>query len=73
YYYECIVVENKGSVFREEGFLSEIRTIGPAGEIFFKEKIKPKEEVPEEKKEKIIIEEKEKETPEEKAPEGGGK
>uniref|UniRef100_A0A7V3ZT07 PorV/PorQ family protein n=2 Tax=candidate division WOR-3 bacterium TaxID=2052148 RepID=A0A7V3ZT07_UNCW3 len=73
YYYECIVVENKGSVFREEGFLSEIRTIGPAGEIFFKEKIKRKEEVPEEKKEKIIIEEKEKETPEEKAPEGGGK
>jgi hypothetical protein len=64
YYYECIVIERKGSVYREEGFLSEIRTIGPAGEIFFKEKVKPKEEekitppeIKKEKKEEIKKEE----------------
>lgn len=54
YYYECIVVERKGSVFREEGFLAEIRTVGPAGEIFFKEKTQKK---PEETKEIEIKEE----------------
>lgn len=49
YYYECIVVERKGSVFKESGFLAEIRTIGPAGEIFFREKTP--EKTPEETKE----------------------
>jgi hypothetical protein len=37
YYYEFQVVQTDGAVLREEGFLAEIRTIGPKGEIIFKE------------------------------------
>ncbi len=44
YNYEFSVVQKDGSVLIDDGFLAEIRTIGPKGEIFFEEKGKKPEE-----------------------------
>ncbi|MEN3045402.1 MAG: PorV/PorQ family protein [Candidatus Hydrothermales bacterium] len=53
YYYEFRVVQKDGSVLIDTGFLAEVRTIGPKGEIFYREKVE-KEEVEEEKKEEEV-------------------
>jgi len=50
YYYEFRVVQKDGSILIDNGFLAEIRTLGPKGEIFFKEKGEKPEEGIEEKK-----------------------
>ncbi|MEO0300997.1 MAG: hypothetical protein ABIM98_03370 [candidate division WOR-3 bacterium] len=47
YYYEFRVVQKDGSVLTDSGFLAEVKTLGPKGEIFYREKGK----VPEEKEE----------------------
>jgi len=44
YYYEFRVVQKDGSVLIDNGFLAEIKTVGPKGEIFFREKGKKPEE-----------------------------
>ncbi|MEN3043629.1 MAG: PorV/PorQ family protein [Candidatus Hydrothermales bacterium] len=46
YYYEFRVVQRDGSVLIDTGFLSAVRTIGPKGEIFYREKVE--EEIKEE-------------------------